>query len=91
MRPQSKTLIRECAETKELRGAAGIICNKTVSKTKRRDEEGPVEDNEELRIIMSGGGGVAKTSKAIRSLSRKQEIRQSSSEDKTSYYSHVVS
>ena len=33
-----------------------------------------------MRIIMSGGGGVAKTSKAIRSLSRKQEIRQSSSE-----------
>ena len=31
-----KTLIRECAETKELRGGARIICNKTVSKTKRR-------------------------------------------------------
>ena len=44
-----------------------------------------------MRIIMSGGGGVAKTSKAIRSLSRKQEIRQSSSEDRISYYSHVVS
>ena len=62
-------------------------------------QQNSVKDKEErrrgllrtMRIIMSGGGGVAKTSKAIRSLSRKQEIRQSSSEDKTSYYSHVVS
>ena len=72
-----------------MRGGVGTICNKTVSKTKRRGGEGgPVEDNEDYYERRWWGG---KTSKAIRSLSRKQEIRQSSFEDKTSYYSHLVS